>query len=926
MNAVEIEEAISALAEQPFDATEFPFAFLEAFGNKATTIKRLRSGASNKSDVGGVLQTNNIHIAAADPGSVTETLAELRASPATTRGKAKFVLATDGVTFEAEDLESGETVACAYTDFPNHFGFFLPLAGITTVKQVRDSSFDIRATSRLNKLYVELLKDNPDWGSAERRPDMNHFMARLIFCFFAEDTDIFNGTGLFTATIDQMSARDSANTHEVIGEIFRAMNTPIKDRASAALPRWADVFPYVNGGLFSGSLDVPHFSKIARTYLLHIGNLDWRKINPDIFGSMIQAVADDDERGALGMHYTSVPNILKVLNPLFLDDLREHLAEADDNPRKLLNLRNRMARIRVFDPACGSGNFLVIAYKEMRAIEAEINERRGEAGRKSDIPLTNFRGIELRDFPAEIARLALIIAEYQCDVLYRGQKDALQDFLPLDAENWITCGNALRLDWLSICPPTGTGVKHRADDLFHTPLDQAQIDFENEGGETYICGNPPYLGFTWQTAEQKADLESIFGHRTRSWKSLDYVAGWFMKAADYGTHTNAISAFVSTNSICQGQLVAILWPLIFGTGHEIGFAHTSFKWANLASYNAGVTVVIVGIGNQFGKSRRLFSIAEDGSVISKDVPNINAYLAPAKNIIVEGRSSTLGPQSKMFWGNKPTDGGYLIMDMAEKNQLLATYPEAAKFVRTFLGSKELIQGLYRYCLWIEDHERAEAEKYPPIAERLSKVADFRMSSKAAETRPAAAFPHRFRQIQAVAKNYTIAVPAVSSENRACFTVGLTDNFTIHSNRNFAIYDAPLWNFSVASSRMHLAWLSAVCARFELRYSYSNTIGWNAFPLVPLTEKNMADLTRCAEDILLAREAHFPATIADLYDPEKMPDDLREAHERNDEVLERIYIGRRFRNDTERLEKLFDLYTKMTASAGTAKKRKAGATA
>jgi len=353
MNAVEIEEAISALAEQPFDATEFPFAFLEAFGNKATTIKRLRSGASNKSDVGGVLQTSNIHIATADAGSVTEKLAALRASPATARGKAKFILATDGVIFEAEDLESGETIACAYTDFPNHFGFFLPLAGITTVKQVRDSSFDIRATGRLNKLYVELLENNPDWGSAERRPDMNHFMARLIFCFFAEDTNIFNGTGLFTATIDQMSAQDSANTHEVIGEIFRAMNTPTRDRVSATLPRWTDMFPYVNGGLFSGSLDVPRFSKIARSYLLHIGNLDWQKINPDIFGSMIQAVADDDERGALGMHYTSVPNILKVLNPLFLDDLREKLEEAGDNPRKLLNLRNRMARIRVFDPACG---------------------------------------------------------------------------------------------------------------------------------------------------------------------------------------------------------------------------------------------------------------------------------------------------------------------------------------------------------------------------------------------------------------------------------------------------------------------------------------------------------------------------------------------------------------------------------------------
>lgn len=489
MNAVEIEEAISALAEQPFDADEFPYAFLLAFGNKATTIKRLRSGSTNRSDLGGVLQTNNIHIAACPAGEVRQSLEALRQSPATAKAKAKFVLATDGIDFEAEDLNSGETVACTYADFPDHFGFFLPLAGITTVEQIRENAFDIKATGRLNRLYVELLRTNSDWSTAARRPDMNHFMARLIFCFFAEDTDIFNGAGLFTATIDQMSARDSSNTHDVIAELFRAMNTKILDRAKAGLPRWADVFPYVNGGLFSGSTDVPDFSKIARSYLLHIGNLDWKKINPDIFGSMIQAVADDEERGALGMHYTSVPNILKVLNPLFLDDLREKFDDAGDNPRKLLNLRNRIAKIRVFDPACGSGNFLVIAYKEMRAIEAEVNEKRGEADRRTEIPLTNFRGIELRDFSAEIARLALIIAEYQCDVLYRGQKEALAEFLPLNAMNWITCGNALRLDWLSICPPTGKDVKHHADDLFHTPIDQAQIDFENEGGETYICGN-----------------------------------------------------------------------------------------------------------------------------------------------------------------------------------------------------------------------------------------------------------------------------------------------------------------------------------------------------------------------------------------------------------------------------------------------------
>jgi hypothetical protein len=534
MNAVEIETAVSELALQPFDGEEFPFSFLRAFGNKETTIKRLRSGATNKSDLGGVLQTNNIHIAVAQAGEVTRTLAALKASPTTAKAKARFILATDGDDFEAEELESGELVACAYRDFPDHFGFFLPLAGITTVKQVRDSSFDIRATSRLNRLYVELLRDNPEWGTAERRHDMNHFMARLIFCFFAEDTDIFKESGLFTGTIERMSERDASNTHEVIGEIFRAMNTPTKDasRADAHIPRWADAFPYVNGGLFSGSVDVPRFSKIARSYLLHIGSLDWTRINPDIFGSMIQAVADDEERGALGMHYTSVPNILKVLNPLFLDDLRARLEEAGDNQRMLLNLRKRIARIRVFDPACGSGNFLVIAYKQMREIENSINERRGERGRKSNIPLTNFRGIELRDFAAEIARLALIIAEYQCDVRYRGQKEALAEFLPLSADNWITCGNALRLDWLSICPPTGTGVRLLGDDLFSTPLDQAEIDFENEGGETYICGNPPYKGASEQTPEQKADLKAIFDGRLDGWKSLDYVAGWFLKAAD----------------------------------------------------------------------------------------------------------------------------------------------------------------------------------------------------------------------------------------------------------------------------------------------------------------------------------------------------------------------------------------------------------
>jgi hypothetical protein len=909
LNAVEIEEAISQLAEQPFDPENFPYAFLEAFGNKETTIKRLRAGASNKSDLGGVLQTSNIHIATCDAGQVTKTLTALKGSPATAKAKAKFILATDGVDFEAEDLTGGETVACAYKDFPDHFGFFLPLAGISTVRQIAENSFDIRATSRLNRLYVELLKDNPEWGTSARRHDMNHFMARLIFCFFAQNTDIFIGKGLFSDTIAQMSAKDSSNTHAIIETLFRAMNTKLEDRDREGVPRWANSFPYVNGGLFSGNMDVPRFSKIARSYLLHIGNLDWTKINPDIFGSMIQAVAEDEERGALGMHYTSVPNILKVLNPLFLDDLRAKLAEADDNPRTLLNLRKRMAKIRVFDPACGSGNFLVIAYKAMREIEAEINKRRNEADIRSEIPLTNFRGIELRDFPAEIARLALVIAEYQCDVLYRGQKLALAEFLPLRSENWITCGNALRLDWLSICPPTVTTVKLQADDLFSTPLDQAEIDFENEGGETYICGNPPYLGSKWQTDEQKAELKDIFQSRTKAWKSLDYVSGWFLKAADYGTRTNTVAAFVSTNSICQGQQVPILWPLIFDTEHEIAFAHTSFKWANLASHNAGVTVAIIGIGREPGRARRIFTINDEGALIERSVGYINAYLVAGPNTLVEQTRNPISSGSQMLFGNMPRDGGNFIMSGSERVALLNRYPELDRFIRPYLGSEEMIQGKLRWCVWVEDQDSGFASEHPYLRGVLERVRQFRLESDASSTRDFAARAYRFVQIAGTAKDHSLVVAKVSSERRPYIPVTLLSGDAIASDLLFALYDAPLWNMALIASRLHLVWIATVCGKLKTDFRYSNTLGWNTFPVPTLTEKNKADLTSCAEDILLAREHHFPASIADLYDPDAMPDDLRAAHERNDEVLERIYIGRRFKNDTERLERLFALYDK-----------------
>lgn len=916
MNAVEIEAALSDLALEPFDAAEFPFSFLAAFGNKETTLKRLRSGNNNASDVpGGVLLRNNIHIAVCEAGAVGEALCALRASPATAKAKAKFILATDGETLEAEDLASGETVAPAYLDFPNHLGFFLPLAGISTIKEIKENPIDVRATGRLNKLYVELLRENPEWATNERRPDMNHFMARLVFCFFAEDTDIFNGEGLFTKTVDQFSERDASNTHQVLSEIFRAMNINPAERASAEprLPSWADQFPYVNGGLFSGSTEVPRFTRMARTYLLHTGTLNWKKINPDIFGSMIQAVADDEERGALGMHYTSVPNILKVLNPLFLDDLRAALAEAGDNRVKLLNLRKRMARIRVFDPACGSGNFLVIAYKQMREIEAEINRRRGEIDRASEIPLTNFRGIELRHFPAEIARLALIIAEFQCDVLYRGPKLALAEFLPLSAENWIVCGNALRLDWLSVCPPTGTGVKLVADDLLGTPLDQAEIDFENEGGETYICGNPPYIGNTWQTPDQKADIRVVVNGRTNSTGFLDYVAGWFIRAADWIAKTKGVAAFVSTNSICQGQSVPILWPIMYEAGCDILFAYTSFKWANLASYNAGVTVAVVGVGVPANALRRLYEHREDGSVVLREGPSITPYLTIGPRVIVEKKKVSISGLGVMEFGNKPSDGGNLLLSQDELDSLGLTIAQRERFVRRIYGSDNFINGGLRFCVWIEDEHLKEAQSIRALNERIEAVRKVRLASP---DKGAQALARRAHQLKLMrhGKQSVIVVPSISSENREYLPVGLLDGESIISNRNYGLYDAELWNLAIIASRLHWVWIGTVCARLEMRFSYTNTLGWNTFPVPLLTEQNKADLTRCAENILLAREAHFPATIADLYDPETMPENLRRAHERNDEVLERIYIGRRFRNDTERLEKLFELYTKMTAAA------------
>lgn len=912
MNAVEIEEAVSDLVQQPFDAAEFPFQFITAFGAKKATVDRLRAAknGTNQSDVGGVLQRNNIHIGIAPAGQVGATLATLRASPKTTSAKAKFILATDGETVEAEDLVGGDVIACPYADLPRHFATFLPLAGISTVKEIKNNPIDVKATGRLNKLYVELLKDNPDWATEERRHELNQFMARLIFCFFAEDTGIFR-ENQFTATITQMSHAGHGsgdeqwgNTHEVLTELFRAMDTPVthegnlddRYRRAAGIRPYADVFPYVNGGLFTGATESPRFSRTARAYLLRAGELDWKEINPDIFGSMIQAVADDGERGELGMHYTSVPNILKVLNPLFLDGLREQLEAAGDSRQKLRNLRRRLANIRVFDPACGSGNFLVIAYKEMRAIEAVIVERLGgEANlkldeRRSVIPLSNFYGIEIKGFAAEIARLALLIAEFQADCLYLSQQEARAMVLPLHRTGQITVDNALRLNWLDICSPRG-------------PEEQA-----DEGRETYICGNPPYRGSKWQDEAQKKDLALAWSEHPQLAKTTDYVSGWIAAYLCYARVVpEAAAAFVTTNSICQGQQASEIWPIVTAQGQEIRFAYAPFTWKNLASHNAGVTVIILGLGARSAMPKRLFG--DDGHV--RDCAVIGPYLVPDMPDAVVKANRPLGPQSIMLFGNMPRDGGHLFLT-TEEADALSRDPSAARFVRRFLGSDELIKGKLRYCLWIEDDEADAAKAHPFIAERLASVADNRRSSPAESTRAFAELPHRFVQIAGAAIESVIVVPRVSSENREYLPVDLETNNCIIGDRNFALYDAPLWNMALVASRLHWVWIGTVCVRMRTDFSYSNTLGWNTFPVPTLTEQQRDDLTQSAENILLTRARHFPATIADLYDASAMPADLREAHRQNDDTVERIYFGRRMKNDTARLEGLFMLYRKLVA--------------
>jgi hypothetical protein len=709
---------------------------------------------------------------------------------------------------------------------------------------------------------------------------------------FAEDVGIFP-EDQFSRAIFTHAGDKGEEAHGVLISAFHAMNLPKSKRAD--LPAWSHDFEYVNGGLFAGRIDAPVFDVTAARYLKDVCAEKWTGINPDIFGSMIQSVANAKLRSELGMHYTSVPNIMKVLGPLFLDDLDAEIDKAWDRERALRQVLDRIAKIRVFDPACGSGNFLVVAYRSLREREIRVLTRLAElsGGNQTEmwsvVSIRNFFGIELTDFAVETAKLALFIAEYQSNALFKeafGRKPA---DLPLrDAAN-IVCDNALRVNWETVCPPP------------------------EDGEEVFIVGNPPFAGSTYQSVGQKNDMRELLAGEFKTFKDLDYVVCWFFLAVKYMRTRKVLAAFVATNSICQGQSVPMFWGKVLEQDCEIRFAHQPFKWTNNASQNAAVLCVVVGIGSKSNTKKALF----DGD-LRHDAGSINGYLVEGPNVAVAASNTALFSLPKMYRGSAATEGGNLILSVEQAQELLASYPDSSMFVRKFLGSKEVVRGETRYCLWIKDQHAELAWNIPPIAERLKAVKTFRAASKNAVTRPAAETPHRFWFISGEAESHTILVPRVTSERRPYLPVARVGADVISSDLNQVLYDAPDWCIALIASRLHLVWIGTVCGKLKSDFRYSNTLGWNTFPVPKFTEEQLSSLTASAMAILRCRYGHYPATIADLYDPDKMPDDLRAVHKANDDLLESMYIGRPFRNDTERLEHLFKLY------AARVKKLKKGA--
>ena len=893
----ELEERVGALAGRNYFSQELLYDLLAAYGRSAGSITRLRKGGLNVArdpQAGEVAQKNVVYFRPVPHQASTDELlglmGELTDAEYVTRYSPRFVLVTDYHRLLAYDTRTRETLSTPLGEIGQHVAFFLPWAGMEKTTYISEHHADRKAADKMAVLFDELLKVTPSLKETpQSRHNLNTFFSRLLFCFFAEDTEVVS-SNQFTNAVGSLTLTDGSDTHEVIAQIFAALDAESREDKPAV----AAGFPYVNGRLFAVQPGqyVPVFNARARALLLELGALQWGDINPDIFGSMFQSVIDEGQRANLGQHYTSVPNILKTIEPLFLDDLKDKLKAAEGSPRRLQKLLERIAKIKVFDPACGSGNFLVIAYKELRKLEHTILEKLQELSGdyqsqlllESRIRIENFYGIEIDDFPAEIAVLSLWIAKHQMNVEFKQKFGTSIPLIPLREAGAIKCGNAARLDWQEVCPNNGEE-------------------------EIYLIGNPPYVGSTWQSKEQKEDFPTVFGNRKYG-KSLDYVSLWFIKGADYISGTKSQLAFISTNSIVQGDHVSLLFPHIFEQKVEIGYAYHSFKWTNNAKGNAGVTVIVLSLRPEGIKTPKyIFS-----GGVRTEAKNINSYLLDSPNIWIKSSRKPIGSSMNlMVKGNMPLQGASLLLDKLDYQKILDQNPDAAKYMRKIVGSAEFINGKERWCIWIKDSESRDALKIPSIAERIERVRESRVNSSDSGTQKMASFPWRFREQHGDHVD-KLVIPSVSSERREYIPIGYLGPETIISNLAFAIYDAEPWLFALLTSRMHMVWTRTVGGRMKTDYRYSNSIIYNNFPVPELSTRAKSELTDAALRVLDVREYHSEMTLAQLYDPDTMPQDLRLAHEQLDLLVDSLYRDTPFATDDERLKRLFNLYLKQTGGS------------
>ena len=906
----DIELRLAALKTREVKPADVGYEILMAFGKSEKDVSRYREGKGVMKTFNGLLIKGLFCFCDTETVRLTERLEQLKSDEQVNKAAPKIIAVSDGKTVLAYDTRENDTYEQQLKKMHSDFSFFYPLMNVERIHNTEENPADVKAAEKLAKLHDEIRAYN-EYNSDDDLHDLNIFITRLLFCFFAEDTGIF-AENLFTNFIRRFTKDDGSDLSYMIGQAFRVMNVPYKER-SENTTREINDFPYVNGGLFATDIPIPQMGYKARKIILESGDLNWKDINPDIFGSMIQAVVNPDVRAKEGMHYTSVPNIMKVINPLFMDDLRgeyNRLADAYNQKKSLYEmsantryqffneckpiingcnkLLTRMSKMKFFDPACGSGNFLIITYKQLRLLEIEILKLRMKCQPElmldfidaSCIRIDQFYGIELLDFPHEVAMLSLWLAEHQMNNKFHADFGVNVAALPLHNINQIKCGNACRVDWEEVCP--------------HTKEE-----------EVFVFGNPPYLGSKLQTNEQKDDIAHVFG-KIKNSKILDYITIWFYLGAKYIKETKAEFAYVSTNSICQGEQVAVLWSLILSMNEEISFAHTSFKWANNAKYNAGVTVIVVGVSNKNKSTKHLYTTDKQIST-----PTINPYLSIGTSTIVHKEVHTPKGYPKLCFGCMPYDGGNLLMDSAEYEDFIAKYPSDSHYLRLMYGSEEFINGKPRHCLWIDDNEAEDALRNEEIARRVERTRNLRLDSTDTSCLKLAERPYQFREHPDLNRE-KIIIPRVSSERRKYIPMGFLDKGFVISDSAFAIYDASLWLFGILTSEMHMTWVRTVGGRLETRYRYSAGLCYNTFPFPTIPDTKKSEIEEAATNVLLARANYPEKTLADLYDPEKMPEDLREAHEELDRIVESCYPGAPFANDEARLECLFRLYEKMTA--------------